>query len=172
MLPAASHAGPIAAGPFYEFGFLGASFATGCDPADPGGQFCTPSSGTPTSFLDAPPWTFTAPFGGLALTVTDVFQAGDRFDVYDFGALIGSTSTPTGSADCGDDPVPCLADPNISKRLFNLAAGNHSITIYASSADSGVGYLRAAAIPEPSSFLSLCIGALGLLWAMRRRFLG
>src|SRR5205807_246059 len=83
--------------------------ATGCDPADPAGPFCIPSSGTPTEFLDAPPWTFVAPAAGALLTVTDAFLAGDRFQVFDFGASLGLTSAPVGNADCGDDPIPCLA---------------------------------------------------------------
>src|SRR5262245_21052115 len=80
-------AGAISPGIFYEFGFSTAGTpATGCDPADPAGPFCTPSSGTPTTFVSAPPWTFMAPSDGAILTVTDAFLAGDRFQVFDSGA--------------------------------------------------------------------------------------
>src|SRR6266481_5981830 len=92
-------AGPIPLGTFHEFAFTTAGTpATGCDPADPAGPFCIPSSGTPTNFINAPPWTFLAPVQGAILTVTDAFQAGDRFQVFDFGASIGLTSVPTGNA--------------------------------------------------------------------------
>src|SRR5262249_16193380 len=101
--------GPIALGVFQEFGFTTAGTpATGCDPADPAGPFCVPSGGTPTTFLDAPPWTFLAPAGGAILTVTDAFQAGDRFQIFDFGTSLGLTSVPSGSGNCGSDPVSCL----------------------------------------------------------------
>jgi len=167
--PAASYAGAIAFENFWEFGFDGVGFATGCAPADPAGGFCITSSGTSTSFLDTPPWTFTAPAGGATLTVTDAFEAGDRFQVFDFNANLGLTSAPVGSADCGDDPVPCLADPNISKGLFPLAPGNHSITIYSLSDFAGSGYLQVSAIPEPTTLLVFSLGGAAALLAVRRR---
>src|SRR5882672_8473332 len=108
-------AGVISTGVFYEFGFSTAGTpATGCDPADPAGPFCIPSSGTLTSFLTAPPWTFAAPQGAV-LIVTDAFVAGDRFQVFDFGISLGLTSVPIGNGDCGDDPVVCLAAAGTSK---------------------------------------------------------
>ena len=104
-------AGPIQLGVFQEFAFSTAGTpATGCDPADPAGPFCIPSGGTPTSFLTAPPWTFVAPGQGAVLIVTDAFDAGDRFQVFDFGISLGLTSVPIGNGDCGDDPVVCLAN--------------------------------------------------------------
>lgn len=168
-LPAASYAGAIALDSFWEFGFDGVAFATGCDPADPGGPFCIASSGTPSSFLDAPPWTFTAPGPGVTLTVTDAFSAGDRFQVFDFGVSLGLTSAPVGTADCGDDPVPCLSNPNVSKGFFNLAAGKHSITIYTLSNDAGSGYLKVAAIPEPMTLWFSLSGLVALFAARYRR---
>src|SRR5215813_8239350 len=98
-------AGVISTGVFYEFAFATAGTpATGCDPADPAGPFCLDSSGTPTTFLDAPPWTFNAPSAGILLTVVDAFASGDRFQLFDFGASIGLTSVPAVGANCGDDP--------------------------------------------------------------------
>src|SRR6185503_13661924 len=86
-------ADPIPFGTWLEFGFGTAGTpATGCDPADPSGGFCISSSGTPTTFLGAPPWTFQAPVQGAVLLVTDAFLAGDRFQVFDFGLSIGLTS--------------------------------------------------------------------------------
>src|SRR5215471_20558074 len=87
-------AGPILNTTWYEFGFsdVGVS-ATGCDPADPSGPCCIPGSGTPTTFLDAPPWAFTS-LSSATLTVTDAFTSGDRFEVFDFGISIGFTSLP------------------------------------------------------------------------------
>src|SRR5689334_6520660 len=84
----------------FAFGAVGVP-ATGCDPADPAGPFCIGSFGTPTEFLTAPPWTFTAPATGATLTVVDAFDAGDRFEIFDFGASIGFTSAPGRTGDCG-----------------------------------------------------------------------
>lgn len=170
-LPANLGAGPITPGSFLEFGFSTAGVsATGCTPADPAGPFCIPSGGAPTSFLDAPPWTFVAPAGGSLLTVTDAFQSGDRFEIFDFGASIGLTSAPATGADCGDDPFVCLATPGISFANFLLAAGNHSITVVPTDAPGGggSGYLGVNAVPEPGSWLLLVSGC-GVLLVLRSR---
>jgi len=159
--------GPIAMGVFQEFAFTTAGTpATGCDPADPAGPFCIPSSGTPTTFLNAPPWTFVAPAIGAILTVTDAFQAGDRFQIFDFGASLGMTSVPFGNANCGSDPVPCLATPGISNGTFLLAAGNHSLSITSTLAPSegGVGYLRVDPVPEPGTWALFGAGSALAFW--------
>jgi hypothetical protein len=163
-------AGPITIGDWLEFGFSDAGTpATGCDPADPAGPFCVPSSGTPSSFLDAPPWTFTAPVDGATLTVTDAFLSGDRFELFDFGVSLGFTSLPAAAStvDCGDDPAACLATAGISSGLFILAAGNHSLTLIPtlSPTEGGTGYLRvdagaATAVPEPATWLLVTTGLL------------
>jgi hypothetical protein len=62
------------------------------------------------------------------IIVTDAFALGDQFEVFDFGVSVGITSPP-GSGSCGDDPEPCLADPNASSGTFNLGPGPHSIEI-------------------------------------------
>ena len=166
-------AGPIAVDTFYQFGFttVGAG-AVGCDPADPLGEFCTPSSGTATTFLDGPPWTFTAGAAGASLAVTDAFASGDQFEVFDFGLSLGLTSPSLPGSDCGDDPVPCLADPDMSHRVFALAAGNHSLTIVLAGGEPGSGYLLARGdiappppVPEPAA---LSLLAAGLAAAGRR----
>ena len=133
-------AGPIPAATWLQFSFTGAGTpAKGCDPADPAGDFCIPSFGTPTEFLDAPPWTFSGNPGGATLTVTDAFTSGDVFEVFDFGVSLGTTTAVDTSGDCGDDPVPCLADPLMSHRAFALGAGPHSITIVPTESPFGSG---------------------------------
>ena len=65
------------------------------------------------------------------MTVTDAFlQDGEQLEVFDFGGSIGLTSvgSSTGSS-CGNDPVPCLADPTVASGMFQVGPGPHSITI-------------------------------------------
>jgi len=176
MLTLASSAlgSPLPLGIWNQFGFSDAgTLATGCDPADPSGPFCIPSGGTPTSFLGTPPWTFNS-VSGSVLTVTDAFEAGDRFRVFDFGGSLGLTSLPLGSSNCGDDPVPCLADPNICHGQFLLAAGPHSLTIVPTLAPSGggTGFLIVEAattpVPEPATYALLATSLFALIFARRR----
>ncbi|MBI3368483.1 MAG: PEP-CTERM sorting domain-containing protein [Burkholderiales bacterium] len=169
-------AGPIAADIYGQFSFAGAgSVATGCAPDDPDGSFCFASSGTPTVFLDAPAWTFVAGAEGATLTVIDAFQSGDRFNVFDFGVLLGATSVPASDVDCGDDPVVCLATAGMSVGSFVLGAGAHALTLVVLDAPtaSGSGYLQvvaggASTVPEPAS-VALLAAALGALLARQRR---
>jgi len=169
-------AGSIAVDTWYEFGFgdVG-TVATGCDPADPAGPFCIPSGGTATTFLDAPPWTFTSGATGSTLTATDAFNSGDRFELFDFGVSIGFTSAFGANVDCGDDPVPCLADADMSHGVFALASGNHSITIEVAEGGFGLGYLLlqdgggAEAVPEPATLVLFASGAATALYRRRRQ---
>ncbi len=167
-LAAPACAGAIPLDTFLQFAFTDAGTgATGCDPADPAGPICIPSSGTPTVFLDAPAWIFDAPASGALLTVVDAFASGDRFEIFDFGVLVGFTSLiPRGAfSDCGDDPVNCLADAVMSKGFFVLGPGSHSLTLTPLESPSGLGsaYLHvAAAVPAPASALLAALGLAAL----------
>ena len=172
LAAAPASAGPIVLDTWYEFAFTDTvTPATGCFPEDPAGPFCIPSSGTPTTNLDAPPWTFAA--GNVLLTVVDAFNNGDQFEIFDFGVSIGVTSAPGRADDCGDDPVPCLANAQMSKGFFNLGAGPHSLTITPTLSPTGGGaaYLQvsAAALPEPMTTLLLGSGLAALSLRRYRR---
>lgn len=168
LLVAHAQADPVSLGVWYEFAFMGqGSSATAC-------TSCIPSSGTPTTFAPSPPWTFTLTAPGH-LVVTDAFLVGDRFEVFNSGTSLGLTSLPTaGVGPCGDDPVPCLADPNFSSATFLLGAGSYSIAIDAvlSPWGAGAAYFRAeqvqGAVPEPATW-ALVAGVIALVAGKRYR---
>ncbi len=150
-------AGPIVPGVWYEFAFTDAGVSpTGCLPADPAGPFCIASSGAPTTFADAPDWTFFAA-APATLIVTDAFVSTDQFEILDdFGGVLGMTSLPAADVDCGDDPEVCLATPGMSTGIFALAAGPHSFTIVPlQSGGGGFGVLpdfqRSARARQPAA---------------------
>jgi hypothetical protein len=161
-------AGIISRNIWYEFGFdpNHTPFVAGCQPADPGGVPCRPGVGIVN--LDAPPWTFTSSTV-VAFTITDGFLAGDFFDVFDLGTLIGSTPVaPLSGHSCGLDPRVCVVDPQISHASLLLPAGPHSISMVAHPAQIlGEGFFEFTAVPEPSTFLPVIAG-LALLWRRAR----
>ena len=161
-------------GPWYQFSFTEAgALARGCFPEDLAGLVCDPNPAGNSVHAGAPAWTFTAPAAGAELTVTDAFEAGDFFRIFDFGAPIGATSVvpvdPTHN--CGADPVPCLADPLMSHGFFLLGAGAHSITIRpgVSPYGSGAAYFRVDSVPEPASLLLIGSGLIGLAMRLKRK---
>jgi hypothetical protein len=156
-------------GPWYEFSFadLG-NDALGCFPTDPDGIDCIPSSSGNSLFAGAAPWTYTTQ-ADTVLTVTDAFLRGGAFEVFDNGALIGTTPLVAATGGCGDDPIPCLADPLVSHNSFLLGPGNHSTTIRPTALPApGSAYFRVDAVPEPSTIFLSAIG-LPAIFALPRK---
>jgi PEP-CTERM motif len=166
-------ADPVVVGTWYEFQrepfCLGPFCPTAsCTPSTTGPN-CIPSPSGNGQFAPNPPWTFTL-LGPGTITVTDVAQSGDAFDVFDFGIFIGSTpNVPIAGTICGGDPVPCSLDPLVSHAVFSLMAGPHSITIFERNGRCCVGYFRVDEVPEPTALLLLASGLGGGIGLARRK---
>jgi len=109
------------------------------------GSFGTAGGGCPSiapAFLCAPnpPWTFDCANTSLIcwLTVTDGFELGDEFEIFDFGSSVGTTSAVVPNGSCGADPDACLA-AGFSSAMIDLGPGAHSITIQVTDTPFGGG---------------------------------
>ena len=139
--------------------------------------------GSPLSFT----FTIAAGFVGQ-LTVVDASMAGDTFNVFGNGQLLGTTSSVPvqvyGSApDVGYDYDAALQSSAFSHGVFTLGAGSYSVTgalaqslmlddgmgdLSPLNATAGAVKLSVSAVPEPSS-LALVFAALGVTWLVSRR---
>lgn len=120
------------------------------------------------AFLDSPPWTFTSRFPARLL-ITDAFQHGDSFQVYDNFSLIGVTPPVAAAGACGDVPSLCWLDPGASHLEILLGKGPHSLTIVPSVVQfPGSGFFMVQQIPEPGTLALLAAGFILLCIARRR----
>lgn len=132
-------------------------------------------------------FTFTVGSGNVGvLTVVDTAFAGDTFNVYNNGSLLGVTSSvPVVYYDSNptavSDPAAALNDLSFSRASFNLGPGSYSISGSLDQSvllDSGGSRLNAtsggisltvsAPVPEPETYAMLLAG-LGLLGIVARR---
>ena len=116
---------PPVPGLWYEFLFTGVgSQGMGCFGS------CEPSSGGNSTDAMNPPWTLTTA-DPITLFVTDAFVAGDAFQVFNNGVPVLSTPiVPFTGFTCGDNPVDCYGDANMSWGSVLLPAGSDSLTIF------------------------------------------
>ncbi len=106
--------------------------------------------------------------------VTDDFDKGDQFAVYDFGAFIGQTSAVPVVSASEVGPAAAFLDPTYSSGSFLFGPGAHSITIdaFVNPFGGGRGYLQVVSVPvpEPSLMVLLGSGVVGFaIYGIRRR---
>jgi len=144
-----------------------------------GGLEWIDSSGAPLSF------SFVVDPGNFGvLTVVDTGFAGDTFQVFNGGSLLGSTSAvPVGiyaNVPGIVDPALALADTAFSRASFVLGAGTYSIGGLLDQSvldapggerlDSTIGSIRLAVSPVPEAgSLTLMLAGLGLMGFIARR---
>lgn len=102
-------------------------------------------------FSDSGPFEFECEHA-VVVDVTDDFQKGDQFRIYDNGSPIGETSAvPVDPAGVQIGPEAAFADPSYSSGSFWLPAGAHSISIEVinNPYDGGRGYIRVMPVLSP-----------------------
>lgn len=118
------------------------------------------------------PFTFTLT-RAATLKVTDAFADGDQFEIFNFGASLGLTSTPTNDgANVGGDFDAAFADARWSSGMWALGAGSYSITGLTILSPYGGGeaalMVASSDVPLPAAGLMLMTGLAGIA-ALRRR---
>jgi hypothetical protein len=113
----------------------------------------------------------------VKFSITDAFNTGDQYKVYDFGVLILTTSTFAGA------PFPVASDATADAAWASssfqhgtvlLASGSHQLTVQGDGAGGLAAgfYTRMDAVPLPSASLmglGLLAGLGGVAWVRRRR---
>lgn len=100
----------------------------------------------------SPVFTFTTDGTGR-LRVTDAYCRGDVFEIYDNGALIGTTPVVPVDDDCNEPqprkPGGAFRDPTYSHGVFVLDGGDHELQLLAivNFFGGGAGYLGVADAP-------------------------
>jgi hypothetical protein len=159
---------PASAGPVaVDAGWYGFCFAGVGSPATAGCQNSgVGNTGNPFT------WTSSAP---TLLKVTDAFEYGDMFNVNIDSVLYTTSVVPTTFTGSVVNPDTAFADAGYSKGSWVLAAGSHSVNIFANASPYGGGgaYLEVetyrGTVPDAGSSLLLLGMGLAGLSAWRKR---
>jgi hypothetical protein len=128
----------------------------------------------PVAVQDAPPWTFTGP---AIITVLDLFEHGDRFQLFDNAVSLGTTSVIVndGINTCDNNIGCALADIRYSRLVATVGAGSHSLTLNviqnALGTTGGAAVFQAAPVPEPGTMMLMggVLVAIGLFRSRRAK---
>jgi hypothetical protein len=118
--------------------------------------------------------------------VTDAFIPGDRFEVYDNSALIGTTPVvATGTSSLTEDPVIAYGMSEFSHGYFELAPGRHSLELvtiagWNPQSPSGRGYIMvqrgscpgtvpAPEFPSIALPIGMILGLAFIVYSLRKR---
>jgi hypothetical protein len=136
-----------------------------------------PTPGSPYVF-DGGPWEVNTT-AALNLTVTDFYNPGDLFEVWNNGILLGSGSVPNGLYKFANTPDDALGDPRFSQNSWLLQPGFHSLifksTKFAPTFTNTQIAFRAqtVALPEGGPTVLLLGMAVAGIWGIRSlRYLG
>jgi hypothetical protein len=159
-----ANAVPVSLDTWYTFGFSGVG-----TPLISGVGFGLGTNPDSVAVGDAP-WTITLT-GPATLTVLDLFQSVDQFEIFNNLVLLGQTSVPVPGGLCGSDITCALGDLDYSRGVFLLGAGDHSITgaQLAGIPGAGVFQITPTAVPEPASLGLLGAALIGFGLFRRRR---
>lgn len=159
-----AHATPVAKNLWYNFNF----------PATPG-VLVDPADGTNNP--GPHPWTITSATA-IRFFLTDMFNPGDTFTLFDGALIVGATPFVVADGDhfCATEDT-CYADAVMSHAFFDLAPGTYSFTIRVDNApfpEGGYGGFRiedapGSTVPEPSTFVLMASGLVAVAGLRRRK---
>ena len=145
--------------------------------------------------IDAPAGTGWIIDGAGTLTVTDLEDSGDYFEVFDNGAPMALAASPFAipgqsgvisggdsdtSSPCygcdyvGEDIDAALSNADFSSGTFALDSGVNDISIYyvGSVGEGDMAFIAETSdTPEPSSFVLLATGLMGIMFAFRKKLM-
>lgn len=107
------------------------------------------------------------------LKVTDAFDSGDVFQIFDNGVSLFTTGAFDLGGPTSSDADTAFAGTTYSHGFIVLSAGSHSITGIATASPTGSGgsYIeltKGGAVPEPATW-AMMIAGFGMVGCMARR---
>ncbi|MGH7025195.1 MAG: PEP-CTERM sorting domain-containing protein [Caulobacteraceae bacterium] len=144
---------------------------TGSPVTGPGANVGT----NPSGVLAPAGTTWTITLGSAeSLTVVDVEDSGDQFQIFDNGASLGNTTNPTVGDSVGECISCALANTDFSRGVFYLGPGTNVInmTFLGSIGTGDVDFYVGApqtGVPEAATWALMLAGFAGLGAALRGR---
>lgn len=107
------------------------------------------------------------------LKVTDAFNSGDQFAVYNFGSFLGNTSSPTAGLDYGANYDAAFASASFSHGIFLLGPGSYDISGIATASPfrGGRAAVQLSSVPLPAALplMGMALAGLGGAGFMRKK---